>query len=338
MPNQPSPADQPTYRILTIDGGGIVGTYPAAFLAGLEQHLDQPIGRYFDLIAGTSTGGIIAIGLAMGLSAKKVLNVYENNGPAIFGQHHGPVVNWALRHARTLRRLYRRKYGSEKLREALEDVLGSRRIGEACTRLLVPAWSPVLKKVYIYKTAHDERLRTDYKDRAVDAALATSAAPTYFCEHLTDNDVGLVDGGVWANNPIALAAVEAVTILGWPAHCLQILSLGCIQETYTVPKGAGITTLGGKAIRLFMDGQSHGAMGIAKLITGHEHRRQAIWRIDHTAPEGLYTLDDASKIQELKGIGFTQAREQFPLLKSTFFAAPAARFVPVYSLDAEAGQ
>ena len=62
----PVPAEKPIRRILTIDGGGIRGTFPAAFLANLEQDLGEPIGRYFDLISGTSTGGIIAIGLALG--------------------------------------------------------------------------------------------------------------------------------------------------------------------------------------------------------------------------------------------------------------------------------
>ena len=71
-------------RILTIDGGGIRGTFPAAFLANLEQDLEHPIGRYFDLISGTSTGGIIAIGLALGMTATAILELYENKGPAIF--------------------------------------------------------------------------------------------------------------------------------------------------------------------------------------------------------------------------------------------------------------
>ena len=68
-------------RLLCIDGGGILGTFPAAFLAELEQHLDRPIGSYFDLIAGTSTGGIIGVGLALGHSASEILGLYESRGP-----------------------------------------------------------------------------------------------------------------------------------------------------------------------------------------------------------------------------------------------------------------
>src|SRR5579862_7682308 len=111
-------------RILTIDGGGIKGVFPAAFLATLEQQLGRPIGRYFDLIAGTSTGGIIAIGLGLGLSAGDILKLYVEQGPAIFGQDHGSVQNWFRQKLRGMAHLVATKHSSEPLRRALEDVLG----------------------------------------------------------------------------------------------------------------------------------------------------------------------------------------------------------------------
>jgi uncharacterized protein len=242
------------YRILCIDGGGILGTFPASFLACIEDHLERPIGDYFDLIAGTSTGGIIAIGLALGLSASEVRAFYEEKGPEIFGQHRHPIVNNILSRFKKAQRLIKRKHSSEKLRQALEAIIKDRKLREAKTRLLIPAWNPKRRSVYIYKTAHHERMRTDYRGLAVDVALATSAAPTYLQEHVGENDVGLLDGGVWANNPISLAVVEAITLLGWPANNLHVLSLGCLEETYTIPPKAGLLTLGTKAIKLFMDG------------------------------------------------------------------------------------
>ena len=157
-------------RLLCIDGGGILGTFPAAFLAGIEQHLSRPIGSYFDLITGTSTGGIIAIGLAMGLSASELLDLYEKRGPEIFGKGKGPVADFVLDKLRSARRLVVNKHDSQPLRAVLDDVLGDRRIGDAKTRLLIPAWNPVARSVYIYKTAHHTRLRNDYKCLAVDAA------------------------------------------------------------------------------------------------------------------------------------------------------------------------
>lgn len=326
----------PKRRILCIDGGGILGTFPAAFLAGLEQHLhSRPIGSYFDLIAGTSTGGIIAIGLAMGLRASDLLDLYEKRGPEIFGQGHGTVADFILGKLRFVRQIVMNKHDSDPLRQVLTDTLGSKRIGDATTRLLIPAWNPVARSVYIYKTAHHTRLRNDYKSLAVDAAMATAAAPTYFRQHVTQQAVGLTDGGTWANNPTALAVVEAVTMLGWPGDTLHVLSLGCLEETYTIRKWAGIGTLGSKVIKLFMDGQSHGAMGIAKLLTGHEHERTAIHRINHTVPDSAYKMDDTRVIQDLKGLGYSLARDRHPVLDPVFFGQPAEAFVPVYGFDQE---
>ncbi len=86
-------------------------------------------------------------------------------------------------------------------------------------------------------TVTRRRIQTDNRSFAVDAALATAAAPTYFRQHITQHDVGLLDGGVWANNPVAIAAVEAIGVLGWPRESLHILSLGCLEETYRSRNG-----------------------------------------------------------------------------------------------------
>ena len=327
--------EEPRRRILCVDGGGILGTFPAAFLAELEQHLDNPIGSYFDLIAGTSTGGIIALALSLGHRASEVLDFYEERGPEVFGEDRGALANPVFRVLRGCRWLYRYKHDSDALRMALHEIFGDTRIGEAGTRLVIPAWNPVARSVYIYKTAHHPRLRTDYRSRAIDAALATSAAPTYLRHHITQHDVGLLDGGVWANNPIAIATVEAIALLGWPRESLHILSLGCLEETYTVPKRAGIGTLGSKAIKLFMDGQSHGAMGMAKLLTGHEHDRTTIHRINHTVPYNAYKMDDTRIIQDLKGLGHAMGRDRLPVLDPVFFNCPAEVFEPIYQPDEE---
>lgn len=324
----------PKRRILCIDGGGILGTYPAAFLAALEEHLQgRALGSYFDLIAGTSTGGIIAIGLAMGLRASELLALYENRGPEIFGQGRGAVRDFIFDKLRTARQLVMNKHNNATLRSVLVDTLGDKRIGDAKTRLLIPAWNPVARSVYIYKTAHHERLRTDYKAYAVDAAMATAAAPTYFRQHVTHHAVGLTDGGTWANNPTALAVVEAISILGWPRDSIHVLSLGCLEETYTTCKSSGVGTLGRKVIKLFMDGQSHGAMGIAKLLTGHEHERTAIHRINHIVPNNTYKMDDTRVIQDLKGLGYTHARDRYPIVDPVFFNETADSFTPEYVLD-----
>lgn len=289
-------------RILTIDGGGIKGTQPAAFLAALEEDLEHPIGSYFDLIAGTSTGGIIAIGLAMGIPAREILKLYEERGPHIFGQ--AEDENWLTKIFRPVRQktrhFFKSKHESDILRRELNSVFKGALLGDAKTRLIVPAWDADSKSVYIYKTSHHPRLTTDYRKPALDAALATAAAPTYYKRHKTIDDVGLLDGGVWANNPIGIAAIEATALLGWDPKEIKILSLGCVDEVYLLSENPGYGTLGMKVIDLFMDGQSRGALGTASLITGHPHDRKAIYRYSPSVPSGFFALDDTKKLAALK--------------------------------------
>jgi uncharacterized protein len=84
--------------------------------------------------------------------------------------------------------------------------------------------------------------------------------------------------------------------------------------------------------RLFMAGQSYSALGTAKIITGDVHQRKAIWRIDQTAPQGRYTLDNARRISEMRDRAFAEAREQLPELRRHFFFEPANEFVPFHKL------
>jgi len=320
-------------KILTIDGGGIRGTFPAAFLANLEKDLDQPIGRYFDLIAGTSTGGIIAIGLGLGMTAADILKLYEDKGPAIFAQTGTGVGAWLAGRFRSGKRFFwGPKYSAAPLRAAIAEILGEHRLGEAQTRLMIPAWHPKTQKVYIFKTAHHPRLQTDYQELAIDAAMATAAAPTFFAQHMTANDVGLVDGGLWANNPTGIAVVEAIATLGWPADQLKVLSVGCLDDIKVIREAYGAARLAPQIASLFMDGQSHGSLGIAHILTGDPHQRRAIYRISQPVPDGFYTLDNTRRIRDLKDRAFAEARIQKPILHPEFFTTTAEEFIPEYKV------
>jgi patatin-like phospholipase/acyl hydrolase len=207
-----------TRRILSIDGGGIKGVFPASFLATVEDSIEGRVADYFDIIVGTSTGGIIALGLGLGLSASDILRFYEDSGPKIFGGN---------RLIRSIRRLRTAKYSNRLLRDALESVLGERKLGESSKRLVIPSLNLENGEVYIYKTAHHPRFERDYRMKAADVALATAAAPTFFPTHRSAVGTPLIDGGVWTNNPTGLAAVEAIGVLDWPKDSLRVLSLGC---------------------------------------------------------------------------------------------------------------
>lgn len=323
-------------RILSIDGGGIKGVIPAAFLAAIEESSGKRIVDHFDLIAGTSTGGIIALGLGLGMSAAEILEFYESEGPHIFSQEnpkvkqtlYGRLVSNCRRGARNARRVVVPKYNPAALKVALENAFKDRRLGDSATRLVIPAFDCNRREVHIFKTSHHERLITDWKTDAVSVALATAAAPTYLPGQTMDNGVTLLDGGIWANNPVGLAAVEAVGMLRWTPDSLRILSLGCSEEAIPIPDNAGMLGLALKMADIFMLGQSRGAYGTAKLLTGHTEVDPRVFRYQYIAPMGKFMLDGAKDIPRLKGIGANMAREAAPLIEDVFLSGTRAPFSP----------
>ena len=306
-------------RILAIDGGGIKGVFPASFLATVEDSIGNNVANYFDLIVGTSTGGIIALGLGLGLSAKEILAFYEESGPLIFDGNRGL---WKLKWLRTA------KYNSAPLEEALQNRFGKKKLGDSKKRLVIPSLNLENGEVYIYKTAHHPRLQRDYKEKAVDVALATSAAPAYFPTHRAATGTPLIDGGVWANNPVGMSAVEAISVLEWPRDSLKILSLGCTTELLNIDRGRsssrGLSYWAPRLLDIFMHAQSHSSLGTAQLLVGHDN----IIRIDPGMPQGRFSLDGTNEISSLKGLGHSEARKALPKLQEDFLSNHAELFNP----------
>lgn len=306
-------------RILTIDGGGIKGVFPAAFLATIEDSIEDSIANYFDLIVGTSTGGIIALGLGLGFSAQELLSFYEEHGPSIFSGNNR--FSWFKLPGTA-------KYSSTPLKTALETCFGEKKLGDSDKRLVIPSLNLENGKVYIYKTAHHPRLERDYNQRAVDVALATTAAPTYFPTHRSSTGIPLIDGGMWANNPVGMSVVEGITLLDWPRDSIKVLSLGCTTEPLNVRLGRKIP-LGKlywacKLLDVFMCAQSHASLGAAQLLAGHDN----IIRIDEDVSHGKFSLDGIKEIDSLKGLGDFQARQALPEIRKVFLGGPAEEFVP----------
>lgn len=304
-------------RILTIDGGGIKGVFPASFLATIEESIGDNVANYFDLIVGTSTGGILALALGLGFAAKEVLTFYEDAGPLIFrGNRLLQGLKW----------LGLSKYRRDPLEKALVARFGEKKLGDSQKRLVIPSLNLENGEVYLYKTAHHPRLERDYKENVVDVALATAAAPTYFPAHRGGAGLPLIDGGVWANTPVGVSVVEAIAVLEWPRESLKILSLGCTTEPLNVNWGRKFP-LGGfywavKLSEVFLHAQSHASLGTAKLLAGHDN----IIRIDPVMPRGRFSLDGIKEVRLLKGLGHAEARQALPKLREVFFQHPAAPF------------
>lgn len=309
-------------RILSIDGGGIKGVFPISFLAHIESALGlSSIANHFDLIAGTSVGGIIALGLGLRLTAEDMTKFFVERGPAIFPRSIVPT--------RKLR-LWRGKerYEPGPLRKALEEAFGQRTLGESSVRLLIPSFDVTGADIHIYKTAHHERLGMDYRLTAVEVAMATAAAPTYFPAHGSKHCISLVDGGIWANNPVAFAVVEGVSVLGWNADEIDVLSLGCTEGTVDFnQKGHSAVFWARRCLDAAMRGQSRSAIGMARHLTGRDRGLENVLRFDPPVAANRFSLDDVNGIQELRGIGYSEARHALPSLKDRFFISEAEPFV-----------
>jgi hypothetical protein len=194
------------FKILSIDGGGVKGLYCSTILEKMEEKFDCRIGDYFDLLCGTSTGGLIALALSLNIPAKEISDFYRTDGPRIFPAD--PKWYAFLKQA-----LLAGKYGDKELRKSLYRIFGDRKIGESNNLLCIPSYCVTHADNYVFKFDHPEgNLDRDNERSYVDVALATSAAPTYFpvAQISSIHNTQFVDGGVWANNPTLVGLIEAL--------------------------------------------------------------------------------------------------------------------------------
>lgn len=209
-----------TFNILSIDGGGILGLYSADILARIQQEFcnDKPLAEYFNLITGTSTGGIIALALSTGASAKEVKQFYLRHGEKIFPKK-----------KRKYPGLFKNKYSNKNLTSALKEFFGNKTIKDCKSSVCIPAIDVATCQPIMFKTNNNGQLRRDENTLLVDIALATSAAPTYLPIHSFESFLGLVDGGLWQNNPTLYGIIEAISyFVGNDKEYdkIKILSLG----------------------------------------------------------------------------------------------------------------
>jgi uncharacterized protein len=220
-----------SFQILSLSGGGYLGLYSAAVLAELEDRAGRPLRECFDLIAGTSIGGIIALGLAKGVPAATIRDRIEAEGPSIFASKlpkEGPLS--AIRFAASVPRA---SYSSDPLRRVISDIVGeSSLMGDLQTPAIVPAVNLTNGQPKVFKTPHHPRLEYDWKLKLCDVGIATSAAPTFFPVAEVGHE-RFADGGLFANSPDLLAVHEATYFLGQRDADLRTLSIGTTTARYS---------------------------------------------------------------------------------------------------------
>lgn len=293
------------FRILALDGGGIKGTFTVGVLVELERLTGRRIADHFDLIVGTSTGGILALGLGLGLDVKTLLELYVKRGPDIF-----PASGFLGGYRGLFRQFWGARYRQEVLRRVLHEYLGERRLGESAVPLVIPTYEALQGRLYLMKTAHHRRFSADHRALAVDVAVATAAAPTYFRQAQFPLRPGesYLDGGLWANTPTMVGLVEAVRFFEQPLENIDILSIGTtdVTRSFSDFRSAGVLGWNVRLIDVLMSAQAEAALAQAGLLLGRR-----VLRIDTVRPPGTYALDKATpqKISELAALGAAVARE-----------------------------
>ncbi|MFT7292889.1 MAG: hypothetical protein ACI87Q_000735 [Pseudohongiellaceae bacterium] len=241
----------PTYHVLALSGGGYRGLYTATVLAELETALGRPIASHFDLICGTSAGGMLALGLAAEIPAIELKALFVDHGSRIFG------CRSLLR--RLLGSWLTAKHDSAGLRAVLTERFQGTTIGELKHRVLVPAVNYSTGRGHFFKTPHHPSFELDHRMTVVDVALATAAAPVYF--PLARNDRGVfADGGLVGNAPGLFGLHEVKTFLA-PNHdaLVRVLAIGTMTIGATVRGDAnldrGFTKWGGGLFDLVISAQ-----------------------------------------------------------------------------------
>ncbi|MFQ2470406.1 CBASS cGAMP-activated phospholipase [Aeromonas caviae] len=241
----------PTYHVLALSGGGYRALYSATILKEFEQVLGRPIASHFDLICGTSAGGLLALGLASEIPASELKSLFEDQGQQIFGTRD------SIR--KLLGFLTRAKHSNAGLRSVLEQRFGKTTMGELKHRVLIPAVNYTTGRGQFFKTPHHPTFELDHRMSLVDVALATSAAPVYFPSVRNERGV-FVDGGLVGNAPGLFGLHEVRTFLAPKQDvCIRVLAIGTMTVGATVSGGKdldqGIIGWGGSLFDLVISAQ-----------------------------------------------------------------------------------
>lgn len=314
-------------QVLALDGGGFRGLSQAIVLAEMEKRTGRRTADCFDVIAGTSTGGILALALGKGLPAQKIVDFYIEDGKSIFpSSRTARLIRWA-------KWWITAKHSACRLEKALKKCLGEECIlGDSNTRLVIPSFELGVRKPYLFKTDHKETFEFDWSRRMWEIAMATSAAPTYFPYFKSSWGICYADGGLWANNPSIVGAAEAIKILEQPPESLRILNLGngCSELALGKPswlKKHGVVGWAKDIPELLMDASAVSVASTATYLWDNKFLRiepklsNRICPLDHYEPNALRAhAEEAVRINlsklrpfyEHNATPYTKKRRPFP--------------------------
>jgi len=291
------------FRIISFSGGGIRGIYQVVYLQNLQKLLPGGITPHFELVAGTSTGSIIAAALACGIDLERVRKLYWDKGREIFSKRWFSKVRKGPH------------YRPEPLRRALESVFEDRTMKDCHHRLLIPATTLDTFECRVYKSYPENQQGLDLDARVVDAVMASCAAPTYFPAFKPqDDDRTYMDGGVWANAPLLVAAISAHKVLNIGFDRMRLLSVGNgrspvgataaeLKNMRLLSEFAAKTVLG-----MMFEAQSSGAKVMAEMLLGDLN----VVSIDSYTLKTIELDDVDAALSGLPGLAEQIAKLEFP--------------------------
>jgi len=348
------------FQILSLIGGGIRGAFVTSLLYELEQKLGRRIAESFDLIAGTSTGGIIAASLAFGMSAEQVYHFYRDHGAKIFTPRPKykakglmrpifPMANWVFKRKTggELDSAFRARFCPHALQAAFDIAYGDKTLKEIeFTRLIIPTVNLTRGEPHVFRSRHLPKGVHDQDVKISDVIIAATAAPTYF-PHKQIGGNSYVDGGVWANDPSLLALAETVRIKNLAAQQkgeqqkdrhvhmddIHMLSIGTGRSEFSLaPPGpdAGLLFWAPNVADVMGTAQTQGTHLPMKFILGEQYRH-----INFKMKQ-LWDLADVSKIPELFSIGTKCAEANYSMVSGNFFEHKRIPYTPFTSTENEA--
>lgn len=344
---------KPKIRILSLNGGGVRGLYTISVLAEFERALangdeNYSIAEHFDLIAGTSIGGLLALGLADGKTARELKAKVLEHAEAIFPPRKPLIPKLIWNAWKGCRAIFGNRYNGESIGNAVADIVGpDRKVRDLQRRILIPTVNLTTGKPFFVKTCHHPRFERDDRLHLVDVARATSAAPTYFEPHfIEDLNAYFADGGLVANNPSYIAYHEAVTDLKDEFKIesedqVGVLNIGTMASDFCinpekinslVPGYLRLWGLGSTLVETVMNGNQwmHHYM-TRRALSKNNHVQ-----LDDAVPDqqaSIITLDNSRKeaLDALQARGLQKAVESLAdpelNLRNKFFTGKAAQFV-----------
>jgi len=359
------PMSHSPFRVLSLDGGGMRGAYTATYLATVAQGFarqrgvrELDLGSAFDLVVGTSVGGIVACALAAGIPLIELVELFRSSGPRVF-QRRLPAAFGLPLIADFFRRPAAIKQGNDALRRALEERFGSETLAMVYARrrvaLAITAVELSQHRSWVFKTPHNPT--TNHRDdsyRLVDVCLATSAAPVYrslaAIDHVDDGPAGyrvFADGGLWANNPVLVGLIEALGMASRD-QAIHVFCLGTCPRPAgervartEVDRGLLEWKFGGLVAPLAIDAQEYAFDNMARMLAKHLDRPCEVVRfptksvpaslmpaldLDEVGPEAMDALINQARTDaDIANSRCSDPKDRGDaLVRELFLGAPAA--------------